>query len=412
MPQSTVQWRQEASETDLRSRASEMVKEWAELSSLDRSDPSYDTAKAGFLAEIEEIDMNLTLRQMAAQRQAQSAQLPPEVLAALGAGGSEHRSAGDLVLADAKFEEWRSQQSGRGAISGQSPTVELRTLITSSASATGGAGSLLPTSQPYLANVNRQRLFVRNLISVQSTTFSAVNYVREKNAVTNQTSASTVAEAGNKPEAVMEWTPDIAPVQVIATWIPVTNQALDDISTLRGYIDGRLTYMLQLREEAEILNGNGITPDLKGILKYSDIQTQAATAGERAITIANAMCLIELRNGQCDGVVMNPSDAWAMFTKRSAGGAGQFDAGDPFSSLPLNVWGVPVVRSLSTAAGTAVVGAWSLGATLFDRQQAGVRVFDQYSDYPTKNQTLLLAEERIALAVTRADWFVSTTLSS
>lgn len=301
-----------------------------------------------------------------------------------------------------------------------SPLFELRSLVPTTPEMravvaqgdTNGSSSLLPVGQPFLVDTRRRRLFIRDLIGVQQTTLSNIPYVRELNPVANALSASTVAEQGTKPEATIQLTPDNAPVQVIAITLPVTTQIVEDAPTLMGYINGRLTYMLQYREEDEIIRGNGVTPDLKGLLSYSGIQTQAtAGAGEYAITIGNAIAKIELVDGYADGVAMNPATFWAMVTHRAAAGAGTFDAG-AFTQSPIQyVWGLPVVRTNAMAANQNLVGNFGMGATLFDRSQSGVRIFEQHSDYAAKNMVLLRGEERVALAVNRPDFFCVATTS-
>jgi HK97 family phage major capsid protein len=404
MTQTTAEWRREATEVELRARAAEMRGEWSELSQGNREGDAYTAAKVGFLAEVDDIDMMLTLRQIEGRQYAYRE-------APSGALGNpapyEYRTAGDVIAQDEGFRAWCQNQSGRGNLTSESPTVEVRTLV---AMATDG-GELAPVGQPYLINQDRMRLFIRDLITVQQTTLSAVPFVREKNAGTNATSASTVAEAGLKPEAKVEFTPDLAPVQVIAVNIPITTQILEDAPTVAGYVNGRLSYMLKLREEKEILSGNGLTPDLKGILSYTgEVQTQGATSGDPALTIANAIAKIENVNGYADGVAMSPTSAWAMFSRRATT-SGVVDAGTPFASIPLNVWGLPVVRTVQgLTAGHALVGNYKLGATLFDRRQASVRVYEQHSDFVVYNKVLLQGEERVALAVARPDWFVDCTL--
>src|SRR3954467_3461174 len=64
MPQSTAEWRKEASPEELAERCEEMRSEWAETSKLDRESESYRKAKSDFLAEVEDIDVNLPLRRM------------------------------------------------------------------------------------------------------------------------------------------------------------------------------------------------------------------------------------------------------------------------------------------------------------------------------------------------------------
>lgn len=411
MPQTTAEWRAEASADELAARAVEMRGEYAEMIALhpDRASEGWRSAHQQFVAEVEDVDVNLTLRGM---------EQMPEALRGRTRGGDngtldgtrELRSPGEIVTQDERFMEWAKRAVSMGGGFEQSPKVELRTLVAEGDA--NGSASLLPVGQPYLVDTRRRRLFIRDLIGVQQTQLSAIPYVRESNPVANALSASTVAEGATKPEAAVQFTPDLAPVQVIATTIPITTQILEDATTLVGYINGRLVYMLKYREEDEIIRGNGVTPDLKGILTYSGIQTQStAGAGEYAITLGNAIAKIELVDGFADGVAMNPATFWAMVTHRAAAGSGTFDAG-AFTAAPIQyVWGLPVVRTNSMATNQNLVGNFGMGATLFDRSQSGVRVFEQHGTYAAENKVLLRAEERVALAVNRADFFCVATTS-
>jgi HK97 family phage major capsid protein len=203
-------------------------------------------------------------------------------------------------------------------------------------------------------------------------------------------------------------------MQVIATTVPVTNQILRVLPSIQTYIDTTLLYRVALAEEKQILSGTGTGSDLKGIYSYNtgayQIQTQTATTGDPAISLANAFAKIENANGVADGVALNPANYWAMVSKRAAGGSGTFDAGTPFDSTPVTVWGLPVVRTKSIAANKALVGSWKMAATLFDGQIANVRIFEQHSDYAVRNQVLVRAEEYVALAVLRPDWFCDCSL--
>lgn len=421
MPQSTIEWRAEASEEELRNRVTEMRSEWAETSKLDRESDTYRTAKTQFLTEVEDIDLNLTLRAMEQMPPALAGRTQGGDNGALDVGSQRSLTPGELVAQNEAFTEWARAASRKGTGIGESPTVEMRSMIPAfgtefralvSENDLNGSSTLLPVGQPYLVDTRRMRLFIRDLIGVQQTGLSAVPYVRELNPVANALSASTVLEGGLKPEATIQLTPDLAHIEVIATSIPITRQILEDATTLVGYINGRLTYMLKLREEDEVIRGNGVQPDLKGILTYAGIQAQGtAGAGEYAITIGNAISKIELVDGYADGVAMNPATYWAMVTHRAAAGAGTFDA-QAFTNAPLQyVWGLPVVRTNALAANQNLVGNYGMGATLFDRSQSGVRVFEQHSDFAAKNKVLLLAEERVGLAVNRPDFFVLTTTS-
>lgn len=318
--------------------------------------------------------------------------------------GGDQLSWGESFIRSA---EYQARDSQSGAMAGGH---EVRTLLTTDQTATPAAGLWMPRGTPIPPLRRRMRLFVRDLISVVPTGLNSVPYIRELNPATNEVSATAIAEGAAKTEVTMEFAPFDAPVRKIAAWIPITQEIADDAPTLRGYIDERLAYMLALREEAQILAGNGASPALRGILNTTGILTQSGGA-DKITALGTAIGKVENVDGEVDGIAMNPLDFWTMLTTRSAT---QFDQGwggsGPFGSQPQGVWGVPVVRSRQLASGKALVGSWRLGATLFDREQTVIRTTDSHSDYFTLNKLVILAEERVGLAVNRPDLFVDVTL--
>lgn len=404
MPQSNPEWRKNASESELRARATEMRSEWSELSKADRESTDYRSAKTQFINEMNDIDVNLSLRQI---------ENPPAGLRHAPAGAldgtvdrEDNRTPGDIVTSNEGFRSWMAQNAQREHLDGPSPTVELRDLVTLGSS----TNLTLPVQQPSLIGVRRKRFFVRDLLSSVSVNQAAVPYIRELNARANETAATTVPEGNVKPEAKIEFTNDLASVSVIAVNIPITTQMLEDSTFIRGYINARLPYMLAVREEQQLLTGDGAGSNIRGILNTPGVQTQGATAGDPAVTILNAMVKIEVLDGYPDAVVMNPVDTAALFAHRAAGGSGTLDAGTPFSDLPMNVWGLQVVKTNGVAAGSAVVANWQLGATFLDRRAASVRVYEQHADFAIRNKVLIQAEERCGLMVTNPDYFVVATL--
>jgi HK97 family phage major capsid protein len=287
MPQTTVEWRRDATADDLRARATEMRSEWAELSTTDRESDDFRAAKRSFLEEIDDIDLNLTLRALAEERAMRQLGGRPGVPGAgfVQTGGQvEVRSPGQLFTQSEEVRTWADHSAGLANIV-PSPVIEVRTLVT--AAGASGAGLLAPVGQPFLAPPSRQRLVLRDLLTVNDVdgrNLLTIPYVREKNSDTDNATASTVAEGGAKPEGQMQWDPDTATMQVIAAIIPVTNQILRVLPSIETYIDNTLLYRVGLAEEKQILNGLGTGSDLKGIYRYNtppyQIQTQSATTGD------------------------------------------------------------------------------------------------------------------------------------
>lgn len=332
----------------------------------------------------------------------------PEARGATAANGTqaEVRSWGQQFIDSPEYE---ARDKSTGFTSG---AAEVRATLLD-ADLTAGAGLFVPRGTPYLGNVQQRRLWVRDLLSVQGTGLTSIPYIRENNAAFYEGGASAVAENAAKPEVSALFTPVDAPVRKIAAWIPVTQEVIDDTQSLLGYIDNRLLYMLKIREEAEVLNGSGVSPDITGILQTSGVQTQPqVTNGDIQSTIAAAVGKIENVDGYADGIVMNPVDYWSMIASRHATflDASLNGGSLPFTTPPRSIYGLPVVTTRGMASAKALVGAFSMGATLFDKQEANIRTTDSHSDYFIYNKTVILAEERIALAVHRPDFFAYASL--
>lgn len=321
----------------------------------------------------------------------------------------EYRSMGRQVTDGEAFEEW----SKRGR-SGGPYVAEVRNLIGSYTAGgyVSGASGFMPVGSPVLAagGITRRRLFLRDLMSVQSTGLRVVPYVRELNATTNETGAGMVSEGSAKPEVTMQFQTYSAIIEKIAAWIPATDEILTDAPTLRGYIDTRLAYMLDIKEESQILTGDGSSPNLPGLDNLTNKQTQSAVSGDFPATIGQAIGKVENVDGEASGVVANPLDYWVAATKRYAN---QFDNGfgEGAPGAAGNItWGLPCVRTRSVPSGTAYVADWRMGATLFDRQETTIKVGDQHSDYMIRNLLVILAEKRVGVAWHRENLFVKATV--
>lgn len=340
-------------------------------------------------------------------------------LAATATINPQYRTLGSLVVEDPAYLELRSVEGRANAtfaevqVNGSifNHNEAYRALIDSSAGS-NNAGDLLSPGTPLLPSPRQRRLFIRDVISVQETGLSSVPYIRELNPETLALGASSVLEGATKPEVQLQWDPDDAPVRKIAAWVPVTMEIIEDVPTLQGYINNRLAYMLAVREELQILNGSGTAPQIKGILQFSGVQTQAYVSGDPMATLGRAIGKIETVDGEADGIAIEPTTFWTMATTRYANQFdGGFGSGLPYGNPPANPWGVPVIRTRAVAANTAVVGSWRMGATLFDRMSTTIRIGNQHSDYFTANKVVVLAEERVGLAVHRPDFFCVATLA-
>lgn len=277
------------------------------------------------------------------------------------------------------------------------------TLITSAPDS--GGGLVVPHRMPGIIAAPDRGLRIRDLIDVQPTQSNSIEYVEETGFTNN---AAPTAEGGQKPESALAFEVKSASVQTIPHWVPATRQIISDAGQLRSYIDGRLTYGIKIVEESQILYGDGNSPNLGGIATNASVQTYAWSSGKLGDTkvdaIRRAITLARVAEYPVTGVVLHPTD-WEdiellkgtdkhyIWVVVSVGGV-------------MQVWKVPVVETTAVSAGESVLGAWSLGATLWDREQTTIRISDSHSDYFIKNKVAILAEERVALTVHRPEAFV------
>jgi len=318
---------------------------------------------------------------------------------------SEFRSLGEQVTGTEQYDAWTKDK--RGML-----TMEVRNLIGGFTAGVYDSGSdgWLPVGSPQMAvgSMQRRRMFLRDLMSVQGTGLRVVPYVRETNQVTNETGAAMTSEGSAAAEVTSTFENYSAIIEKITAWIPATDEILTDAPTLKGYIDTRLSYMLDIREEVQILTGSGTSPNILGLDNISP-QSQSVVSGDFPACIGQAIGKVENYDGEANGVAVNPLDYWVAVTTRHAtqldnGFGGSAPSGNPADG---NItWGLPAVRTRGVTSGYAYVGDWRLGGTVFDRQETTIKVGDQHSDNFTRGLVVIKAEKRVGVAWHRNTLFV------
>lgn len=275
---------------------------------------------------------------------------------------------------------------------------------------TATAGALVePQRVPGVVAPPMQRLTVRDLLSQGRTDSNAITYIRESG-FTN--AAAAVAEGAKKPQSDLTFEEKTVGVKVLAHYIKASRQILDDAAALQSYVNERLTYGLKLVEERQLLNGDNTGANLHGILPQATAFADPASLAK--YTIIDQLRLAQLQAALAEypasGQVLNPID-WAKI-ELEKDGEGRYIIGNPQGSIAPALWGLPVVATPAIAAGSFLVGAFKLGAQLFDRWELSIAVATQNEDDFVNNMVTILAEERLALAVYRPEAFIRGTLAA
>lgn len=305
------------------------------------------------------------------------------------------KSLADRVVEHAAFAQrmgknWRVELSD----------VELKTLMERTA---GYAPETTRTGRE--VEFALRRPVVADVIPNTTTDQSAVKYMEETTFTNN---AATVAEGAAKPESALAFTERSVPVEKIATWIPVTDEQLDDVPGIRATIDNRLVRMLELAEEVQLLTGNGTPPQLQGFLNKSGVQTQAKGSDPVPDAIYKAMTLIR-HTGFADptAAIMHPNDWQDIRLLRTADGI--YIWGNPSEAGPERVWGLPVVVTTAETENTALVGDFQMYSEIRRKMGIMVESTNSHSDYFIYNKQVIRAEQRLALVIYRPAAFCKVT---
>lgn len=313
-----------------------------------------------------------------------------------GGGGGEYQSPGAIVTASNEFKSFGGSLK-RGKMS-----IPVNTITTG----TGSAGALIsPDRRPDIVMLPQQRLVVRDLLTQLKTTSSSIEYPRQ---TVRTMGAAVVTEGATKPQSTIEFELKTVPVRTIAHWTKASKQALDDAPMLQGTIDSELKYGLKLKEEDELLFGDGTGQHLLGIVTQATPYNSAFSveAQTKFDILLKAIAQAEEALLPASGIVLNNLDLAQMRTIKNA----QEDyivSGGPFSGPITSIWGLPVVGTPSMDQGDFLVGAFKDGAAIYDRWDAQILVSTENEDDFVRNLCTVLGEERLALAVKRPAAFIS-----
>jgi hypothetical protein len=163
-----------------------------------------------------------------------------------------------------------------------------------------------------------------------------------------------VTEGGMRNELAhrFHWTP-VPELLPTTAWVQIPDGLADDADAFGHFLDYRLVARLSTAENYTIIRGKGGLLNIEGIRRIT-------SKGPFASTILAAANGAEQMGATADGLIINPADYYLAM------GQGQLMA-----DLEQN--GVFIVRTRLIEEGTAIVGDFGWGVTLFDSGRSVVR---------------------------------------
>lgn len=261
------------------------------------------------------------------------------------------------------------------------------------------------TRLPNIVPSAQSRITVSDLMASGTTDGNTLTYYEE---TTFTNAAAETAEGVAKPESTLDFTERTDNVRKIATWIPITDEALSDNRQLRSYVEGRLLFMVRQREESQEIIGDGTAPNISGILDRSGIQTQAKGSDPVPDAFFKAFTKVGVTgDADPDGFVIHPNDWQDVRLLRTIDGIYIFGA--PNDEVAVRMWGYPGRVTTGITEGTGLTGAFRTYAQVFRREGLRVVASTEHASFFVENKVALLAETRLALAVYRPAAFCQVT---
>lgn len=310
------------------------------------------------------------------------------------------RSIGERLTS----EEYRSWANAGAR--GNSPAVDVdmnfRAVTDVTTGATSGGALYQKDRLARIGNdfINRRTFLIDLLPSIQVSTGS-VEVVQDQSPLADfADKAIEVAEGSAKPQAGPTLAVVTEPIQTIAAWVNITRQVAADAPQVRDYLDGKLRYSVKRRADGQVINGNGTSPNISGLLDRTGINAYVAPgAGTEvtAVSIRKAITMMEQDEAVPEIIVLNPADA-ELFDLTNYATDGLHAVPNVAGEGARTAWGLTQVRSTAVASGTAVL-IDPMAVAVLDRQQVTAYMTDSHASNFISNILTLLLEARLGLAV-------------
>lgn len=276
-----------------------------------------------------------------------------------------------------------------------------RAQVTVKNTSVGSDANVAPDRRPGVVGGAFQPLTLEAFITQLPTTSNAIEFTREATFVNN---AAETAEGGAKPESDLTWELVSTPVATVPHYTRISRQLANDNAALAAYVDRRMRYGVDRRVEGQLIAGDGVAPNLDGIIGGTNFTAHGYAAADLGATLSKLVLIrkiigdLENAGYPADAIVLNPLD-WAqvevdLFT--STANAARVNTG--VAGRP-ELFGRPVISSVGMTADNLLVGSFGQGATIYNREGTTIAMSESDADNFTKNLITIRAERRLALTV-------------
>jgi HK97 family phage major capsid protein len=318
--------------------------------------------------------------------------LEQQLVGKIMAGKEAPKTFAQIIVADPAYKAFASGGSTKCRIVLEKGfTAQNNTITGQSGSPATNSDTIVPADRrPGIIPGAFRALRVKDLLAQGNTVSNAVEFTREL-AFTNN--AAETAEGATKPESVLTFELYTANVVTIAHWLKVSRQIINDAPALAAYIQNRLRYGVELREETQIIAGTGVGQNMIGITVSPNFTSYTPTSGDTQLDSLNRVIrTLDNADYPANGVIMNPA-TWGAI-ERLKDNNDNYLVGSPFGAIVPTVWGKPVALTPSMTADKLLVGAFDIAFMYLTREEVIVEMSESDDTNFQQNLVTIRAEKR------------------
>ena len=260
-----------------------------------------------------------------------------------------------------------------------------------------------------VGTLQRRQPYIRQLFApgtIDPNNHSTIRYVDQANRTEG---AAAVAEGSAYGQSDIDWIERNIPIEEYGHYIKVSKRMLDSIDFANAQIRNELITGLNLKIDADLLSGDGSTPNLKGI----ETSATAYAAGSYASTVQDAqlydLCSVigaQLMTGASyigDAVLLNELDA-TVNMKLQKDGENNYIVPPFVTYTPegqMTIDGMKAIVNSGVTANTMYAGDFTRG-TVFSGNQLEISMGFENDDF-TKGLVTIRAVESLCLLIRVVD---------
>lgn len=258
----------------------------------------------------------------------------------------------------------------------------------------------MPNQLVGLVSRTHESLRILDHIPTSPTEAPSIEYIAHTSSTGG---AGSVSAGATMTEVILNTTTIIAKLEKLGIFTTLTDEIVADYSAFRSYVEVELTRLIVDAENAQLIGGNGTSPQIRGILSASGTLTRVKAASPETQIDTLNLAINDLRTGpsfiEPDLFIVNPTTWTGIRGLKNS--YGEYLLGDPGQTPVNELWGVPVVTTTQITAGTGILMNAAAACTAWIRQGITLEMTNSSGADFESGRVKVRATERLTLGIQR-----------